>query len=523
MDNNIKTLPFSDVEFGKLFGTKLGRSPQATYLYRYLHDGQKSNSVDACTAMVLENVYHSVEYSAEYVAYYSGCFCGFEPFGKRVHFFGNLSPAEVDTALLGSFSGQDEEESAGALQKAYLGFVALRPIPAVQIGYTCLVPYARKDEVGDANRMFLTREKQVHLAGIRLSVRGAPFMQQDRAVAACATTALWGALQLLPHETEGVPPSTVAITEGATKYKIKTRRFPARKGLDRDQMTQAIRQCGWAPEVLDPTHDLDLARILLGAYAHSDRPAVIIARRVEPQPERGIAHALVQVGVSDRNTSEDLFEWSTDHVTIQVPAPKKIYVHDDRIGPYMRAFLEMVEDPLQLPGTEFPGLRLERDRGSDKPVIERWIILGYLVPHHPSIRLNMLDLYNTNRSVVRTLHSKVFPTSDTFRLRMDIRLKYAQDYLADIPARIRKPADEASKFYRAVTFPRFVGVVSVSLEGAPLYDLVWDTTDFCRSIPTIWDHLLAVVTYTDDYKNAFSKLFDTLLRVRQVAHPPHVL
>lgn len=523
MNNDIKTEVFSDVEFGKLFGADPGRSTQAAYLYRYLRDGSKANGVGVCTAMVVENLYHSAEYRAEYIAYYSGCFTGFEPFAKRVHFFGNLSPDDVDTALQGSFSGQDAERATETLQRAYLGFVAMRPIPAVQIGYTCLVPYPRTDNVGNANRVFLTREKRVRLAGIRLSVSGAPFMQQDRAVAACATTALWGALQLLPHEMEGAPATTVAITEGATKYKIRTRRFPARRGLDRDQMTEAIRQCGWAPEVIDPTRDLDLARILLGAYAHSNRPAVIIARRVEPHPERGIAHALVQVGVSDRNTTDDLFEWSTDHVTIQVPAPKKIYVHDDRIGPYMRAFLEMVKDPLQPVDIELPGLRLERDRGSSEPDVERWIILGYLVPHHPSIRLNMLHLYNTSRSVVRTLHSQVFETPDAFKLRMDLGLKYAQDYLEELPNRIRKPVAAADRFYREVALPRFVGVVSVSLEGEPLYDLVWDTTDFCRSIPTIWDHLLAVVTYTDDYRNAFSQLFDALLSVRHVNHPPSIL
>jgi hypothetical protein len=106
---------------------------------------------------------------------------------------------------------------------------------------------------------------------------------------------------------------------------------------------------------------------------------------------------------------------------------------------------------------------------------------------------------------------------------MDMGLRYAQDYLGALPTQIRKPAEDAAQFFSHVSLPRFAGVVSVSLDGKPLYDLVWDTTDFCRSVATIWDHLLAVVTYTDDYRSGFAQLFAAMAAARPARRTPHLL
>ena len=83
----------------------------------------------------------------------------------------------------------------------------------------------------------------VHLAGLRLRVRGIPFQQQEQAVGACATTAIWSALARVMRSDGGRAPTPFAVTEAATKHYVSDRAFPAAAGLEPRQILEAALAC----------------------------------------------------------------------------------------------------------------------------------------------------------------------------------------------------------------------------------------------------------------------------------------
>src|SRR6185436_2293593 len=94
------------------------------------------------------------------------------------------------------------------------------------------------------------------LAGIPLRVRGVPFQQQEVAVGACATTAIWSALSSAARATGIRGPTPFEVTEAANRHRSVDRPYPAESGLDLGQIVPAIRGLGFVPYAIraeDPT------------------------------------------------------------------------------------------------------------------------------------------------------------------------------------------------------------------------------------------------------------------------------
>src|SRR5690606_8235085 len=126
----------------------------------------------------------------EYSAYYFSSLRNGGPTTTRIHFFSN----DFDRATLSGWIQAAAAEPAKRheiqelLDQAYLGFMTVRPIPSAPIGRTILRPYEDKP-----TRSYIPSEggHPVHLLGLELNARGLPFQQQEQAVGACATTAVW--------------------------------------------------------------------------------------------------------------------------------------------------------------------------------------------------------------------------------------------------------------------------------------------------------------------------------------------
>ncbi len=502
MDNNITVVEFSRSEFDELFLDANHESDQAAYLYKYLEESLEGG-LEPCRAMIVESVYHSGHYKAEYAQYYCTCFSDFPSYSRRVHFFGHLSVEELtnyfDGALQASGQGanqSDREKCREQLKEHFLGYTAIRPIPAVKIGYT-LIPYYKTVAW---NRTFLGIEKNAHLAGITLPLVAAPFMQQDRSVAVCASMAIWFALQLMPAQLARSRPSTVDITEAATKFKVKCRTSPARKGLDQEQMSEAIRSFGWDPESLSPGK-VDWARAIVRAYIRSGRPVIATGIRSDP-PHPLVGHAMTVVGVSENES--DSLHWAREGRAIDVPAPRKIYLHDDRIGPYIRATIEDVTPNEKLAarlGTRgpLPGLHIEAFEKREK-----WVLLRLLVPRYPPVKLSIVDLLDVNRSVIANLPISSFRSDECKELRMDCYIQSGQSVLEEISTISKLDQPRLVQFLKTISLPDYAGVVNVASRERPLFTLLWDTTDFCRSISMMWQHLLAVVCYQPELWEQFT-------------------
>jgi len=141
----------------------------------------------------------------------------------------------------------------------------------------------------------------VHLAGVRLTVRGLAFNSKTPAFSACATTALWSAFQRV-RVLEDIASATPAqITLLSARYTLPFGKAMPSEGLSIDQMCQAVQAIGVAPnlyrlERLQPATAYSTALGFLYSSIKSGAAPVLILRRNQDE-----CHAVTAVGMETRN------------------------------------------------------------------------------------------------------------------------------------------------------------------------------------------------------------------------------
>jgi len=123
---------------------------------------------------------------------------------------------------------------------SYLGFGVIKPLGGTPVGRTMLAAFDPGSGDGFHYRFDCTCEYQAHLLGAELTVRGLGFQQQDVGVSACATTALWSAMQKV-RDFEDIGTATPAqITTLASQYALPFgRSMPSEEALSIEQ------KCAW--------------------------------------------------------------------------------------------------------------------------------------------------------------------------------------------------------------------------------------------------------------------------------------
>lgn len=204
---------------------------QVAYLKTYLAD----ESMGA-TWIVVEYPYVDRHYLEEFAGYYASGLQAPPNKTTRLHFFRRAADDDALARAIAHAASDGVDAASRALTADYLGFTVIRPLPAAPIGRTVLRPYP-----GDSSRVYepaLTQHR-VHLCGLTLRVRALPFQQQDQAVGACATTALWSALSRTVRADGGRAPTPLAVTRAATEFAVTGRGLPAADGLELHQMLAA--------------------------------------------------------------------------------------------------------------------------------------------------------------------------------------------------------------------------------------------------------------------------------------------
>lgn len=300
---------------------------QGKYIRRYLADlGAKS--------VVEEPYYFDRDYLAEFACYYGSSARGYPNVCRRLHFFG----VGVDRRKLAAFLAGGGPVR-GRLLKHYLGFVVLRPVPWAPFGRTVLAWYP--EPTPHAPRITKpSRNYTVHLAGVPLNVKGIAWQQQDTDVGACATIALWSALQSSAFDTYHAVPTTAEITQAAnTTASLGARIFPS-KGLTLVQLCEAIKELGLAPIVCDgdiPSESEHSAfskerfTAVTTALARSGFPTLLLGR-LDSEPGN---HATCMVGFRSNGS-----RLAPGGVALADAETDTIYVHDDNIGPNVRMRIE---------------------------------------------------------------------------------------------------------------------------------------------------------------------------------------
>lgn len=354
---------------------------QLTYLCNYL-------AVDHINAkmVIVEDEYVDRHYLEDYSEYYARCFPSHPRKCTRVHFFSStFSEDEFNDAL----ANNDEKFIKSTLNESYLGFAVIRPIPHTFLAKLCIKPYDAIVSDGWSN--LITKKHHASLFGIPLSVETAAFLEQDKVVSACATSALWMLFGASSSEIVGVLPSPSAITKSATNssYEV-TRTFPT-SGLTPMQVAGSLKHFGLEPLLLssDPDSSFQAIKEAVFSYVSNNIP-VLIGGNVYQKTGTGQAkllgrHLVCALGFH----VNEVTKYKKGGIKFLSHGIDKIYVHDDRYGPYIK--ISMVPQKFKCDGKQLSGLELAlHDKTKGDYFLPDIAILGL----YHKVRIDYADVRN---------------------------------------------------------------------------------------------------------------------------------
>lgn len=460
-----------------------------SYLRRDLH----------ASVMIIERRYTDRHYIEEFSVYYCKLLHPPDSRATRLHFLDDSEDAELLVEHLCRACGGEHSQVEATVGGAYRGFVVIRPFAHAPIGRTALAHVPE----GGGKRDFAPAKMQnaVHLAGFDLRVEGLPFQQQDQGVGACATTALWSMLAATFRHNGQRPPPPAQITSAALVHSHRNRRFPAVDGLTGEQMVAAIDHFGFTPGHFTADDGDELFLLGLLCYLRSGFP--VLLHVADNDAEFG--HAICAVGYSLATDEEDESIWEWPHgATMSVAglrfrSVRRVYVHEDRLGPYARCnFLRRVD------GARFPSPSLQIAIGGEH---ESWAssytspmrIMYGLVALYPKIRLSARELIDA------AVEWGVVAADADLEPLVELRFELGGAYLRRLASSSVLPTDRCVAFVLAAELSRYVGVVSMQdKDGHPFFDVLLDATDIRRECD--FAGVLAVVPYSDGITEHFRNL-----------------
>lgn len=294
----------------------LGGSSQAHYFSRYVVEM-------GATFFLVEEHYIDKDFLLDYQKFYSRSFEVIEPRTTRIHFFKDIkSEGELLEKIMDPLATKE-------LNDRYLGFTLRKPVQdrygVPILGRSVITPYPT-DGAGH-QRTFITCYQRMNLFGHELTIHTLPFQSQDRGVGACASAALWSALNQLSVRFEVKKQSLYEITELANNgVMTESRAFPS-EGLTTGQICGYIRAMGLEIEYLGMNKiqkmpdKKELISNAIRTYVSAGIPVIAGIALVNEgnDPEY---HAVVISGISP----------SMNGIL------SEIYVHDDQIGPFASVF-----------------------------------------------------------------------------------------------------------------------------------------------------------------------------------------
>jgi len=404
---------------------------------------------------------------------------GYKNICQRIHFFSNES---INRELFEKAAGGDND-SVKILNDNYLGFCVLRPIQA-RLGKTVLRWYENKDQ--NSERVTVYRDYKCHVAGVKLKIKGLAWQQQDTGVGACATIALWSALQSSAFDDFHAIPTTTKITEVANKTtSFGSRTFPS-KGLIPFQLYEAIKELGLSPMVQNGDNVLKSGRTYfkkeklmssIASYVRSGYPVIILGRLMLKDKYIG-NHAVCVVGF------RNLFSLTAFSNTINLEDSLNdvLYIHDDNIGPNARFKVKVQQDN----EIDYSVLHLEPPHYSEFRETDNYQIIPttLVIATHNELRTSPDQLYEVGLLNVANPFYPIFK-KNSIPLSLGVRFIKLTNYIHDELGRLLKenPNDlsqlRLDLWEKARPMSLHLGLVRIGRAeySVPLLDVLYDTTD----------------------------------------------
>lgn len=427
---------------------------QSAYLSDYLDE------INAKT-FVVEGEYVDKDFLEDYAGYYSRCFQEYRRFCRRIHFFGS----DFGYDDLKSWLSSGNADALGALKNSYLGFMVVRPLPVRVKGRTCLSVYPD----GDKKRHFpANRRYTVNFFGVPLEVSTVAWQEQDKEVAACATSALWSVFQATGPLFHHPILSPVDITKAATELSPGVDRSFPTKGLTELQQTNAMRAVGLEPLLIGVKKEDVLQESLLKgafyAYVRARLP-ILISMHLQPDGEQPMGlHAVTGVGYRFSDVPATSIEANAP--LLLATKIDRIYVHDDQTGPFSRL---RFENGKILTSWEHKG-------APDKiTAVPRHLI----VPLYHKIRNKFFDIYQQIAeldAIMEDIRSRSPVAAFPERLVWDIYLTNVTDLKSDV---LGSGAIDSTSRFELLTknMPKYIWRATALTNGNHALDLLFDATD----------------------------------------------
>ena len=376
----------------------------------------------------------------------------------------------------------------------------IKPLAQAFIGRTCIAHYPRDDSNDPRRKRYypITRSYFVNLLGIKLEIKSLAFQEQDKVVSACATSAIWSALQgtgsLFHHRIPSPSEITIASSEDLSSDK---RAIPS-SGLRTQQIARGIQAQGLETDLIRPDSYKQLCSIVY-SYNRCGIPVLgllpmvdIIPSEVRTLPSgvksyqanwRGY-HAICFVGYSlfDNDYIKD--NKYTD-ICLRGYAANRLYAHDDQVGPFSRLIVDghMVKY-LSPSGTvreeDSFGCMWANEFGKHTGVT-RFALGLLMIPLRTIIRIShseILELMSNINECLQLLRVAAYDhCHDVTSMKWDIHLTTSNKYKQAV--RKSRIISNVSKMRLLEThLPKYIwSALVVNADNEPIMSLVFDATD----------------------------------------------
>lgn len=426
---------------------------QLEYIGKYLE-------VDhiACKTIVVESDYIDRHYLEDYAEYYARCFPPHPRKCSRLHFFSENFSEQAFRACLNGLSSNLEKR----LKASYIGFAVIRPIPHTVFARVCLKPYPAL--LDDPRKKLLARKIPVSLFGIELVADAIPFIEQDKVVAACATSALWVSLSAHPDISLSHLPSPSAITKAATNGASDTSRTFPSPGLTPPQMLRGLRHFGLEPSIVwEDSRSISHLKAIAYAYISCEMPVILGGDIYEEGPDgKGFKYVGSHLVCLTGYAKETARTSQLSRPPLESNEIDRFYVHDDRLGPYVRVSLAPKTINLADQSKEqLKGLEMVVHGQDAHYFVPNIAIVGL----YHKVRISLDQIRNTCDALSRYLEKARFDLGNGSRTGEDDQKKFDQEVAAALQCmetgrwgiRLVKSNSYKSEVLRSTDFVAFNG------------------------------------------------------------------
>lgn len=440
--------------------------PQITYLDNFLNG---LVSQDNRIVFVYENEYIDKHYLEDYSTYYVTCFKPYRKTSSRVHFF-KVESKDLD--YKGEFKKALDGQDTFINDDNYLGYIVIRPIPQTFLAKVCLKRYYTNDRL---KKYTIIKDYSVSLFGINLKVESAAFQEQDKILSACATTSLWSFFHAHPHTMFNLPSSSSITRSAYPEENGHHREFP-NSGLSTDMICRSLRAYDFAPEYFEfsnrkydliPNSDkLNLLKEYIFSYCSSGLP-LILGVSVQDSitgKDKGL-HAVTILGYALKDS-----DVSTPLISHRL---EKLYIHDDRIGPFLKITFGDNAFDVQLASNDSVTVHQIFENESYLPDT---LIVGLYhkvrIPYD-RIKSTCLDFQKLVSDYLGKEKQKIEQSKILKMFKWDIQIKENKDLKTSILKRNIKKKET----YLTQSWPKYIWSATTLFNNKQIFEMIFDATD----------------------------------------------